>query len=121
MNRKKCHSVLQDEGFTNKKYKVWIAKTKNKKTAWFTICQKEIDLSTVGSAALDSHAFSKKHTKMIDYKQGLDTFFRERVTVSESSATCQSSKKSLSASNKIDSVFDKDNSTNTEILWTLYF
>ena len=28
-------------------------------------------------------------------------------------------KKSLSASNKIDSVFDKDNSTNTEILWTL--
>ena len=68
---------MQGEGFTNKKYKVWIAKTKNKKTAWCAICQKEIDLSTVGSAALDSHAFSKKYTKMIDYKQGLDIFFRE--------------------------------------------
>ena len=28
-------------------------------------------------------------------------------------------KKSLSTSNKIDSVFDKDNPTNAEILWTL--
>ena len=30
----------------------------------------------MGSAALDSHAFSKKHTiKMIDLKQGLDKIF----------------------------------------------
>ena len=79
------------------------------------------------SAALDSHAYSKKSiTNMTDRKQGLDKIFfkkqdsiSERVTVSESSATCQSSKKSLSASNKIDSVPDKDNSTNIEILWTL--
>ena len=63
MNSKKCHSVFQDEWFTNIKYKLWIAKTKNKKTAQCTLCQKEIDLSTMESAALDLHALSKKHTK----------------------------------------------------------
>ena len=101
MNSKKCHSVFQDELFTNKKYKLWIAKTKNKKTAQSTLCQKEIDLSTMVSAAFDSHAFSKKHTtKMIDHKLGLDQIFfkklesfSERLRVSESSTTYQSSKK----------------------------
>ena len=67
MNSKKCKSVFQDEWFANKNYKLWIAKTKNKKTAPCTLCQKEIDLLTMGNVALDSHAFSKKQTtKMID-------------------------------------------------------
>ena len=70
MNSKKCHSVFQDKWFTNKEYKLWIAKTKNKRTARCTLCQKETDLSTMGSATLDSHGFCKKHTtKMIDRKQ----------------------------------------------------
>ena len=51
MNSKKCHSVFQDELLTHKRYKIWIAKIKNKKTARFTFCQKEIDLLTMGSAA----------------------------------------------------------------------
>ena len=126
MNSKKCHSVFQDEWFTNKKYKLWIAKTKHK-TARCTLRQKEIDLSIRVSAALDSHAFSKKHTtKMIDRKQELVKIFiqkqqsiSERVLVSESSATCQPSENKFSASNKIDIVFDEGNSTNAEILWTL--
>ena len=60
MNSKNCHSVFQGKCLINKKYKLWIAKAKNKKTARCTLCQKEIDLSTMGSVALDSHAFSKK-------------------------------------------------------------
>ena len=65
--------------------KLWIAKTKNKKTPQCTLCQKEIDLSTMGGAALDSHAFSKNHTKkMIDCKQGLDKiFFKKQESISE--------------------------------------
>ena len=39
------------------------AKTKNKKTARCTLCQKEMDLSTMQSAALDSYIFSKKHNE----------------------------------------------------------
>ena len=68
-----------------KKCKLWIAKTKNKKTPQCTLCQKEIDLSTMGGAALDSHAFSKNHTKkMIDCKQGLDKiFFKKQESISE--------------------------------------
>ena len=45
MDSKKCHSAFQDEWFTNKKYKFWIAKIKNK-IAWHTLCQKEIDFLT---------------------------------------------------------------------------
>ena len=115
MNSKKCKSVFQDEQFANKNYKLRIAKTKNKKTARCTLCQKEIDLLTMGNVALDSHAFSKKQTtKMIDLivsKDQMKFFFKkqesisERVTVSESSASWESSKKSLPASNKIDSEF----------------
>ena len=47
MNSKRCHRVFQGEWFTNKKYTLWIAKTKNKKTARCTLCQKETDLSTM--------------------------------------------------------------------------
>ena len=59
MSSEKCHSVFQDEWFTNKKYKLWRVKTKNKKTARCILCQNKTDLLTMGSAALDSHAFSK--------------------------------------------------------------
>ena len=94
----------------------------------YSLPKKEIVLLIMGSATQDSHTFSKKHTtKMIDHKQGLDKIFfkkqesiSERVIVIEGSATCQSSKKPcFSASIKIGSVFDKDNSTNPEILYIL--
>ena len=82
MNSKKCHSVFQDEWFTNEKYKLWIVKTKIKKTAWCTLWQKEIDLLTMGSAVLDLHAFHKKHTtKMSDHKRGLDKIFFKKIGI----------------------------------------
>ena len=73
MNSKKCHSVFQGEWFTNKKYKFWIAKIKNKKISWRTLCQKEIDFLTV-LHMIWMHLV-KKTTKMSDHKQGLDKFF----------------------------------------------
>ena len=73
MNSKKCHSVFQDEWFTNKKYKFWIAKIKNKKISWRTLCQKEIDFLTV-LHMIWMHLV-KKTTKMSDHKQGLEKFF----------------------------------------------
>ena len=99
MNSKKCHSVFQDEWLPSKKYKLWIniniiqiiQVTENKRTARCTLCQKEIDLLSMGSAALDLHGFSQKHrTTMSDHKQEFDKIFlkkrqksiSERVTVS---------------------------------------
>ena len=73
MDSKKCHSAFQDEWFTNKKYKFWIAKIKNKKISWRTLCQKEIDFLTV-LHMIWMHLV-KKTTKMSDHKQGLDKFF----------------------------------------------
>ena len=76
----------------------------------------------MGSTSVTSHAISKKRTR----KQGSDkTFFRkqksnlDRLTFSESGVKCQSSKTSLSASNKLDkgNPFDKGNLTNAENLW----
>ena len=79
MNSKKCHSVFQDEWFPSKKYKLWINKTKNKRTAGCSLCQKEIDLLSMGSAALDLHGFSQKHaTTMSDHKQEFDKIFLKK-------------------------------------------
>lgn len=81
----------------------------------------------MAGAALDSHAYSIKHTtKMSDCKQGLDkVFFKKEqfisagVTVGERSITWHSSKTNLCASNRWDCVFNKDNPTNAEIVRTL--
>ena len=84
MYSNKCHNIFQSEWFNSKNYKLWIAKTKYKKTTRCTLCQKEIDLSTMGSDAIDSHAIIKKYTEMNDCKQGSDQmFFNSLVLNSE--------------------------------------
>ena len=57
------HSVssFQEEWYTNKKYKLWISKSSKSTGARCTLCKKDIDISTMVSSALDSHAKGKKH------------------------------------------------------------
>ena len=45
----------------NEKYKLWFAKGKYDSCAKCILCSKEIDLSTMGANALNSHAKGKKH------------------------------------------------------------
>ena len=58
---KNVHSVstFQEEWLTNKKCKLWIAKTSQIHIARYTFCKKDIDISTMGSSALDSHSKGK--------------------------------------------------------------
>ena len=58
---KKVHSrsIFQDEWLYNKKYQLWIAKA-DSKNARCILCQKDLDVSAIGSSALDSHATGSK-------------------------------------------------------------
>ena len=60
MNRKK-HStcVFQDGWLSNEKYRKWIRKSQKKESCF--VCNKNFDISVMGSSALDSHASGKKH------------------------------------------------------------
>ena len=73
------HSVssFQEEWYTNKKYKLWISKSSNSAGARCTLCKKDIDISTMGSSALHSHAKGKKHVDRVEERSmGLDIFFQ---------------------------------------------
>ena len=61
MNSIKSKATFQDEWLTNKLYKDWITQGKNKNYAKCVLCLKDIDLSIMGNAALDSHAKGTKH------------------------------------------------------------
>ena len=57
--------VFQDKWLSDDMYRIWICKEKCMNSAFCKLCQKSIDLSTMGKSALDSHAKGKKHKDMI--------------------------------------------------------
>ena len=63
---KKVHSrsIFRDEWLHNKRYQLWIAKA-NSKNARCIFCQKDLDVSTMGNSALDSHATGSKHKQKV--------------------------------------------------------
>ena len=63
----------------NEKYKLWLTKRKNDNCAKRILCSKEIDLSTLGVNALDSHAKSKKRCDIAKNRSaGLHCSFFEK-------------------------------------------
>ena len=72
------HSVssFQEEWYTNKRYKLSISKSSKSAGARCTLCKKDIDVSTMGNSALDSHAKGKKH-RVEERSMGLDIFFKK--------------------------------------------
>lgn len=129
--KRKTHCSFQEEWLTNSKYKLWVSKLNNT-TAKCNLCSKDIDLSTMGSGALDSHANGKKHSqKMKDRLQGLDCFFSKTadktktgvasnvsdvVPIEQPTSSGAVAKKS---DGTITSMMLNDNTLNAEILWTL--
>ena len=67
----------------NEKYKLWLAKGKNDHYAKCVLCSKEIDLSTMGANALDSHAKGKKHCDIVKNRSAglVRSFFRKEQLV----------------------------------------
>ena len=57
--------VFQDKWLSDDMYKIWICKDKCMNSAFCKLCEKLIDLSSMGKSALDSHAKGKKHKDMI--------------------------------------------------------
>ena len=54
-------TYFREEWLTNVKYKLWVAKAKDKTVARCSLCKSDISLSNMGSIALDDHARGKKH------------------------------------------------------------
>ena len=80
------------------------------------MCLKDIDLSTMGSAALDSHAKGAKHKakKIKDRSTGLDLFLKKpNQTPVESQEQQQPSASSCKA---LDTYVLNDSTLNAEIL-----
>ena len=75
---KNCHSVSQDEWFTNKKYQLWITKTKIKYLHGLLSVKKKLIYQQFEILHLIRLHLVKKHTKMSDHKQGLDEIFLEK-------------------------------------------
>ena len=60
MKSRKSLCKFSIDWLANEKYKLCLAKGKNDNCAKYILCSKEIDLSTIGANALDSHAKGKK-------------------------------------------------------------
>ena len=55
MKSRKSLCKFSIDWLANEKYKLCLAKGKNDNCAKYILCSKEIDLSTIGANALDSH------------------------------------------------------------------
>ena len=61
MSSIKNKATFQEEWLTSKLYKDWITQGKNKNYTMCVLCLKDIDMSAMGSTALDSHGKGAKH------------------------------------------------------------
>ena len=70
-------TYFREECLTNVKYKLWVAKMKDKTVARCTLCKSDISLSNVESSALNDHARGKKHKQKVkNQKTGTELFFQ---------------------------------------------
>ena len=116
---KRVHSrsIFQDEWLYNKKYQLWIAKASDSKNARCILCQKDLDVSTMGSGALDSHATGSKHKQKVLDRSRFRCFFKKASTVSDRETASSSSSKTNTAG--ADALIINQNTLVAEILWCL--
>ena len=63
----KC--VFNGKWKADEKFRAWIAADPTSKTkAMCVVCNKAIDISSMGEAALQSHMIGKKHKKLLELK-----------------------------------------------------
>lgn len=63
----KC--VFNGKGKANEKFKAWIAADPTSKSkAMCVVCNRAIDISSMGEVALQSHMINKKHKKLMELK-----------------------------------------------------
>ena len=112
----KSKATFQEEWLTGKLYKDWITQDKNKNYAKCVLCLKDIDLLTMGSAALDSHAKGAKHKakKIKDRSTGLDLFFKK-----PNQTPVKSQEQQQPSASTLDTYVLNDSPFNAEILWCL--
>ena len=80
MNKNHSSCSFQDEWLSDDPFRAWVGKTGNKKEARCVVFKRNIDISTMGSSALQSHASGKKHKElMIAYSKcrSIDLFFNK--------------------------------------------
>ena len=124
MKSRKSLCKFNTDWLVNEKYKLWLAKRKNDNCAKFTLCLKEIDLSTMDANALDSHAKGKKHYDIAkNHSAELHcSFFRKEekpaasTDENDSKEMCKDSK---TVKGKLDDYLLDDSIINAKILWTL--
>ena len=112
----KSKATFQEEWLTGKLYKDWITQDKNKNYAKCVLCLKDIDLLTMGSATLDSHAKGAKHKakKIKDRSTGLDLFFKK-----PNQTPVESQEQQQPSASTLDTCVLNDSPFNAEILWRL--
>ena len=101
------------------KYKLWVAKTKDKTAARCTLCRSNISLSNMSSTALDDHACGKKHSEKVKNREtGIGLFLQTTKSSTDSSsgkpATVEKKKR-----NTLEDLIINKNMLNAEIQWTL--
>ena len=84
-------TYFQDWWLTYPKFKDWIKRGKDSKTAYCTIFPKSITLTeTMCTSALTSHVLSGKHKTQIGERNKLNNFFAKRKTSSAESVQSKS-------------------------------
>ena len=111
---------FNDQWIDDKRFSSWIEKCTKQTNAKCCICQKIIDLSTVGVSSLIPHAAGKKHLKAQEgNKVTIKTFMQPQQNSSNSEGSSESSI-SIPPRAASTSMTAKDtNTTKVEILWTL--
>ncbi|KAL3858038.1 hypothetical protein ACJMK2_012654 [Sinanodonta woodiana] len=121
---------FQDKWLTNNAFKSWIRKdTSNSHGAFCQLCNKSIDLTSMGKTALTSHSKGKKHKENEDRLRSgnIQVFMHSykihsttpattsAVTIIPSDTTMSSSQSAVSLSSYI----TKSETLNAEVWWCL--
>ena len=81
---KRVHSKVsfQEKWLDNIKYKTWLAQAPlDKNTARCILCKKDINISTMGVSAIQSHAAGKRHTDLLIEKKSIKMYFLFQVSL----------------------------------------
>ena len=80
MNKKHSPCSFQDEWLSDDCFRAWVGKTGNKKETRCVVCNRDINISEMGSSALHSHTYGKNHKELMTAHSkcgSIDLFFNK--------------------------------------------
>ena len=112
--------TFQSKWLSDERFKGWLKEVpNNRNTAECTVCQKTVDLSTMGSTALTSNAKGVKHSRnlsLISSQGSLHSYVdKQDITVTRQ---CQSDT-ATNACPAVDTFVSKTETLKAEIWWSL--